>query len=116
MKSAVISPGSSPGKQVIEKTERTTTELPAAQNSSPSPTGTRQKKPHINAWFALLAPDERNQYSFSIYRDDKRIIIVDEQLDDRASGEMLDKIKEDELRQWPEGPFLQELTLSSGLS
>jgi hypothetical protein len=110
---AVVGPSASaPGKQVVEETKKTTTEIPTPPENQTRTRIPREKRAHINSWFASLAPDERaKDYSFSIYRDDPRIIIVDEQLDDRASGKMLDKITEEELRQWPDGPFLQELTL-----
>jgi hypothetical protein len=99
-----------PGRQVIEEKKTTTIDLSAEEINQPGRRGKRRKNPHINTWFASLAADERPQYSFSLYRDDPHIIIVEENLDDRASGKMLDKFTDDQIRNWPDGPFLQELS------
>lgn len=95
--------------QVVEEKRTVTTQIPEVVR--PAATGPKPTKPHINVWFAKMPPDERaNDYAYTIYRDDTRIIIVDENLDDRASGSMLYKFTPDEIRQFPEGPFLQELS------
>jgi hypothetical protein len=101
-----------PTTQVVEEKKTTTTQIPGLPEEvlRPGVPGRRPTKPPINEWFASIPPDERaNAYSYTLYRDDSRIIIVDENLDDRASGTMLYKLTPDDVRALPEGPFLQEL-------
>lgn len=103
------SAATAPSTQVVEEKRTVTTQIPDVVR--PAATGPKPTKPHINVWFAKMPPDERaNDYAYTIYRDDTRIIIVDENLDDRASGSMLYKFTPDEIRNFPEGPFLQELS------
>ena len=101
MKSAVISAVPQPGKQVVEQTTKTTTQIPPSQSTEDpnAPKRLRAKGEHINIWFARMPPDERaHDWVYTLYRDDSRIIIVDENLDDRASGTMLYKFLPDEIK------------------
>ena len=112
MKNAVISAVPQPGKQVVEQTTKTTTQIPPSQSTEDpnAPKRLRAKGEHINIWFARMPPDERaHDWVYTLYRDDSRIIIVDENLDDRASGTMLYKFLPDEIKAIPEGPFLTEM-------
>jgi hypothetical protein len=106
-------PTQGPIKEVVEEKKTTSREIPAdvqSQIARPGTPGMRPKKPHINRWFASLPRDEAaNSYSYTLYRDDPRIIIVEEELDERAAGSMLYKFTPDEIRALPEGAFTEEI-------
>ena len=112
--SALEAPAPTPGKQVIEEKKTTTIDLPPgppAAYSRPGAKGPRPKNPSLNEWWAVTPPDDRaNLFAYTLYRDDSRIIIVEENLDDRASGSMVYKFKPDEIAAFSDGPFLQELS------
>jgi len=97
----------------IETVTKRTEQMPAAgpAGSQPYKPASRTVRDDPSVWFKGLAPEERNDYAYYLYRLDPNIVIMDPNLDDRARGAMLDKLTVPDIQQLGQGDFIDELKL-----